>query len=139
VRSGAGLVCAVMVVDAQHEYVQVVRGWVADRLDGWGMSALADDCRLVVSELVTNAMLHTCSATVGVTLERKSPTAARVAVTDGSWQDAGLDATCTDAESGRGLFLVSAVTDRMGVVRVPSGKAVWADVSAPGQLVWTQE
>jgi anti-sigma regulatory factor (Ser/Thr protein kinase) len=43
---------------AQPQSVKIARDFTRTTLRAWGMSALADDALLVVSELVTNALQH---------------------------------------------------------------------------------
>jgi len=38
--------------------VRAARRYVADRLTGWGMDTLVDTATLLVSEVVTNSVLH---------------------------------------------------------------------------------
>lgn len=93
------------------------------------------------SELCTNAISHTRSGIDGVfTIEVLRPAAgvARVAVTDAGgasipvvWgvpSAAGSDL----GESGRGLALVSALTNRWGHRELPGGgRVVWAEATWP--------
>lgn len=86
-----------------------------------------EDVALVVSELVTNAVLHgdgdiTLDVTVGAD-------AVHVAVGDA---DPGLPAPVRAEpadESGRGLLLVSRIATRWGVRPAETGKVVWADLA----------
>lgn len=87
---------------------------------------LRADAELIVSELVTNALLYGASP-VTVRLGR-TPDRVRIEV-----QDAGGDLPIrlhsgTDAMSGRGLSLVGALTSRWGVVARHPGKVVWAEL-----------
>lgn len=83
-----------------------------------------DEAELLVSELVTNAVVH---ATPPLTVKVECDgTSLRVAVTDGSDRSPVPRVADADAESGRGIFLVDVISDRWGVA--PSdgeGKAVW--------------
>jgi len=86
---------------------------------------------LLVSELVTNAIVHGRSgATVDAGL---APGVLRVAVTDDS--PAPLPAVDlaprTSAEGGRGLLIVSLLASRWGVMSTPAGgKVVWFELDA---------
>ena len=103
---------------------------VSRALAGWGIDVeLRDDAALVVSELVTNAVLHAgghlrldVSGTGDVV---------RLAVTDGSSavpqpREAGPLET-----SGRGLAIVAAIASRWGVDDSAAGKTVWAELDLP--------
>jgi hypothetical protein len=114
-------------------------------LERWDMRALAHTVELLVSEIITNAVCASASLTdqqdetgqtTGAPLVRLWLTAHRHLVTIQVWdadhhqprpQDAG-----PDAEIGRGLLLVEALSIRWGwhAVNGESGKIVWA-VCAP--------
>ena len=101
---------------------QVLTGWDDDEGD------LTDTVTLLVSELVTNAVLH-AGSDVEVSV-RLTPTAARIEVTDASAEAiAPRDAT-TEEDSGRGLALVGSLAQRWGVRPAPGGgKTVWFEVN----------
>nr|WP_052745897.1 ATP-binding protein [Allosalinactinospora lopnorensis] len=103
---------------------------MAERLHEWGLSSLAEDAQLVVSELVTNAVRHAVPRAAGdvlLSLERE-PEGIRIAVID-PWRGFSLS-TAPEAldEHGRGLSLVvGPLTDgHWGVEDLSDGKAVWA-------------
>lgn len=86
---------------------------------------------LLVSELVTNAIVHGRSgATVDLSLD--ADRVLRVAVTDDS--PALLPEVDrhprTSAEGGRGLLIVSLLATRWGVKPLDGGKAVWFELDA---------
>ena len=83
---------------------------------------------LLVSELVTNAIVHGRS---GANLDTEiTPGVLRVTVTDDS--PAPLPAVDlaprTSAEGGRGLLIVSLLAARWGVSPAGAGKAVWFEL-----------
>lgn len=100
-------------------------------LDRWELSPLTPDTELLVSELVTNALVHA-----------RSVTALTLAVADGRLEVGVTDRTAGmpmprvegadsaaswdwPAEGGRGLRLVELVADEWGVAVLPEGKQVW--------------
>ncbi|MFI5822070.1 SpoIIE family protein phosphatase [Streptomyces rishiriensis] len=98
----------------------------------WGVTETAmDSALLVVSELVTNALVHT-GGPVRLDLSLIG-SRLRVAVTDASPRtpvkptDPGWEAT-----GGRGILLVEAVSDAWGTVPVSGGKQVWSELVLPG-------
>lgn len=99
----------------------------------WHLSELAGSTELVASELVTNAVIASRSVATGspVRLWLLSDTArVLVAVWDASPQLPVQAAASTDAETGRGLLLVDAISDQWGAFPTPpSGKTVWALVA----------
>ncbi|WP_069768774.1 MULTISPECIES: SpoIIE family protein phosphatase [unclassified Streptomyces] len=101
-------------------------------LRGWGVTETAMDAALlVVSELVTNALVHTGGPVrLDLTLIGSR---LRVAVTDASPRtpvkptDPGWEAT-----GGRGILLVEAMSDAWGSVPVSGGKQVWSELVLRG-------
>ncbi|MFI8515397.1 ATP-binding protein [Streptomyces sp. NPDC085460] len=105
------------------------RRGVALALNTWGLEQLADTAELLVSELVTNAVVHTDSRTVGVVVIRTSETAVRIMVLDTDRAEMSLPACPSgDEESGRGLFLVATLADRWDIERVSTGKRIWCEL-----------
>lgn len=99
----------------------------------WGLSDLSESVELLVSELVTNAvqvsqsMPHASSVRLWL---RSDKTRVLMLVWDtNSHPPVRIDAT-EDAESGRGLLLVEALSDTWNWYRVKGmkGKIVWAEV-----------
>lgn len=100
-------------------------------LDRWGLPDLADDVRLVVSELVTNAMR--LGTTLTLTLTAHSG-AVGIEVTDGSPKAPRVTPARPYDESGRGLLLVRHLAKGWGVrwdrgVPGRPPKTVWAVIS----------
>ena len=92
----------------------------------WGCEHLLDDAALLVSELVTNAVLH-ARAPVDIRV-RKGRYELRIEVYD---EGAGVPLpifTDIDASAGRGLGLVQAIAACWGVDDTPSGKTVWFEL-----------
>jgi anti-sigma regulatory factor (Ser/Thr protein kinase) len=117
---------------------RAARRFVAATLHGWGLDALTEVVVLLAGELVTNAIAHTPTTTVGVGLVVcLDDDAVRVEVHDTSPQPPELGGLASsDTESGRGLGLVSALATCWGVnVNVDGdgqgdGKTVWFEVNA---------
>ncbi len=87
---------------------------------------MLDTVQLLVSELVTNAVVHAASSpTVAIHLFDDH---VHVEVLDDRSQDATLRDSDLEAESGRGVALVDALAERWGTITVDHGKIVWFDV-----------
>ncbi|MET9497517.1 ATP-binding protein [Streptomyces sp. NPDC006552] len=105
------------------------------RLTGWG--ACEDTCdaaALVVSELVTNAIVHTASRRIHCELHELRDDAGervRIAVRDEGCipGDPRTAARITpEEEHGRGLLLVAAVSTAWGAQETGPGLLVWAEL-----------
>lgn len=95
----------------------------------WGLTEIADSARLAVSELVTNALLHTDPSpaeAVQLVLSRRGDLF-RVEVHDSSTKPPRPRHPAEDAESGRGLLLIREMADDHGFHLTPYGKAVWCE------------
>jgi anti-sigma regulatory factor (Ser/Thr protein kinase) len=101
---------------------------MAEHLRSWGCEQTVDDATLLVSELVTNAVLH-ARAPVDVVV-RKGRNAVRVEVFDEGVGSPQLGFHEIDAVQGRGLGLVQAVAARWGVNEDrDGGKTVWFEIN----------
>ncbi|NBE53743.1 ATP-binding protein [Streptomyces boluensis] len=92
-----------------------------------------DTAALVVSELVTNALVHTVSSRIVCDLTDDPVTGrVRIAVCDeGPGQNGGPHphpARSGDEDHGRGLLLVSAVSTAWGTEAEGHGLLVWAEL-----------
>ncbi len=110
--------------------VAAARRFVVQRCHEWGCGDVVEDAELVVSELVTNALLHgdtRCELRAAL-----SEAALRLQVIDhGTGTPDPQSASDTD-EHGRGLILVSALCAAWGVEVLPDGgKIVWAELLRP--------
>lgn len=106
----------------------VARAWVATMCTRWGCERELDQIMLVVSELVTNAVLHARSGCT-LRLSRRGD-AVRVDVVDGGEGSPDPYQPDENAEHGRGLYLISAMSSAWGVEPITSGgKSVWAELA----------
>lgn len=109
---------------------QAARAHLRATLDVWGLPGLRDVGELVVSELVTNAVLHSGAPTL-LTLRHDRATARlSVGVADGSSRHPAPRAADEDALGGRGMHIVEAVSERWWVAPRGGGKTVWAELPA---------
>ena len=110
-------------VDSAAAARRFVRDFCLDR----GCGDDLDSALSVVSELVANAVRHADSpCTVRLLLTRAT---LRVEVTD-EWAEAPSPAVVSEeSESGRGLFIVAALSTAWGVDRAEPGKTVWAELA----------
>src|SRR3954453_1012605 len=119
------------VVDHAADAVPRARRFAAEALTTEVGSSVVEDAELVVTELVTNALLHGAPPVV----LRISPVGSGVRI---EVEDTGREMPIrmrenTEAMTGRGLSLVSRVTSGWGVQRKDEGgKVVWAEVVEGG-------
>ncbi|MEU2391856.1 ATP-binding protein [Streptomyces sp. NPDC007369] len=94
----------------------------------WGLDGLVDDAQLIVSELVTNAIRHTRTRRIGVSVTRH-PEHVRIVVTDTSRTLPAPAPAVPDAKAGRGLQLVDQLATGWGSDRLATGKRVWVELT----------
>ena len=102
------------------------RRFVEATLAQWGARSQLDIVKLLVSELVTNAVVHAHSEAEVVV--RLTSSAVRVEVLDRSRDLPVVRQPAPTDVSGRGLALVEALATAWGVRMLPEGKAVWFEV-----------
>lgn len=107
--------------------VRQARRFVTDALHEHGEEALADVAALLVSELVTNALLHARTDMVVAVLLPGG--AVRVEVRDGSQAVPVTRSYLPDASTGRGMILIAELADQWGCDVGPAGKAVWFELT----------
>jgi anti-sigma regulatory factor (Ser/Thr protein kinase) len=124
-----------------------VRRFVSDCLVSWGVPELVDDATLCVSELAGNAVLHSASTFMEISM-RRIDDVVRISVEDdgivppdavvprsslpipGDGPDDLLD---NEATTGRGLAIVSMLASDWGVdTTTGGGKRIWVDVADGG-------
>ncbi|MGW0204402.1 ATP-binding protein [Streptomyces sp. NPDC003233] len=101
------------------------------RLTGWSVCAdTCDSAALVVSELVTNAIVHTASSRVVCELQDHDDTV-RIAVRDEGCApgEPHPSPQRPDEEHGRGLLLVDALCRAWGAQEHGPGLLVWAELA----------
>lgn len=111
--------------------VRAARRFVTELLFAERLQAdLVDTAALLVTELVTNAVLHARSAIeLSVTCHRDW---ARVDVADAAPRAIARRSQHLDATTGRGLLLMDLLASTWGVEPSPDGKTVWFEVRPAG-------
>ena len=117
------------------ESVPAARRFVMEMMRDSDTVADLDTASLLVTEIVTNAVLHaltpvTLSVEVGADV-------VRIEVGDGSEAPPRMRAFSPIAATGRGLRLLESLALRWGVRPEPSGgKVVWFEVGASSGSAW---
>ena len=109
------------------------RQFIRTTLGEWGLGELDGDAELMVSELVTNALLHAGTAiTVQATMcgdDRRWTL--RVGVSDDNSRVADSSSFSDLVTTGRGLGIVRGLASNHGVAVNGSGKTFWFELVAP--------
>lgn len=123
-------------IEADPTEVSRARRWARSRLAGHGIAAdepLAETVVLLISELVTNAVVHAGGPAVlrlllpsGAT--RADAGALRVEVADASVRAPSPQHADDEDTHGRGLELLTRLADRWGWHREGSGKRIWCEL-----------
>ncbi|MFJ4751357.1 ATP-binding protein [Streptomyces albogriseolus] len=118
---------------AEPEEVSALRADVRVRLRDWGVREVIDAAQLCVSELVSNVITHVGRGTPASLTLSLGDARLRLEVRDPDTRvlPTLMEAT-EDAENGRGMTLIDALSDRWGVDLHRDGKVTWCEiVTAP--------
>jgi DNA-binding NarL/FixJ family response regulator len=104
----------------------LARRFVKQALERWGVRTEIQLVELLVSELVTNSIVHARSdVEVSVTV---ASDIARVAVFDSSPEPPVRKVVRSDEASGRGLLMLDALSSAWGTDFTSGGKSVWFEI-----------
>ncbi|MBV6702106.1 SpoIIE family protein phosphatase [Kitasatospora aureofaciens] len=133
--------------DPDGRSAAAARSFVRDALLGWGLPEVVDDAVVLVSELVTNAVVHAGTAaevcclreeeTVRIEVTDHHPERGLPAFTDGPVTASDRYAD-PDGEGGRGLLMCSALAERWGVEYAAGRKTVWFRLALPVPVAGTR-
>ncbi|MFG3030010.1 SpoIIE family protein phosphatase [Streptomyces sp. NPDC048253] len=115
-------------VPADPAAVAEVRARATRQVEAWGLGDLAMTSELIVSELVTNAVLY---ATPPIRLRLILDARLTCEVSDASSTAPRLRHARIMDEGGRGLFLVAQLAHRWGSRYTADGKIIWAEQEIP--------
>jgi anti-sigma regulatory factor (Ser/Thr protein kinase) len=132
---------------AEPVSVPAARRFVADGLSSWGRNDLLDDATLCVSELASNAALHTSSTfmhiglglrrdVVRVSVEDDGAVPAQAVMPRPSFPEPGDPVELLleeEATTGRGLAIVSILSSDWGVETTRGGKRVWFEITGTAE------
>lgn len=127
-------IAACLVSGSSRLSVTEARGWLRKQCDRAHVPCDASaDLLVVLSELVTNSLVHTVSTSVALGFACLMPIT-HVSVTDEG--PPGLFSLATDRASeiaGHGLTIVNSLAHRWGWERADEGSRVWAEVLGSAQ------
>ncbi|MEV2196424.1 SpoIIE family protein phosphatase [Streptomyces phaeochromogenes] len=118
---------------ADPEIVADARLQASRQLHAWGLEEVGFITELVVSELVTNAIRYG-AAPIQLRLIRDRTLICEVS--DGNSAAPHLRRARTFDEGGRGLLLVSQLTQGWGTRQTTGGKTIWAEQLLPTGHAW---
>jgi anti-sigma regulatory factor (Ser/Thr protein kinase) len=139
-RTGSGLPVsdsASCALPGQQQSAGRARHFTQSTLERWGLGPAVEDCAVIVSELLSNAIRY---GLAGSTRQSALPLRLALlrrgsnvlcAISDPNSQPPVMREPDWLAESGRGLHIVDSLADSWGWTRPAdrSGKTVWASVS----------
>ena len=112
---------------ADVAHIADARRFVSEHLTTHGCEDVVPDARLIVSELVTDALVHAGTGFT-VTVDVAQATVV-LRVADGSAVPPVLGTLGVEEPGGRGLGIVAALAGAWGVTTEPGGgKSVWASI-----------
>ncbi|MEU9965247.1 ATP-binding protein [Streptomyces samsunensis] len=105
-----------------------LRQAVNAELAAWGMSALAEEARLIATELASNVIKHVGEGTAATLVLDADTDQLRVELHDSSHKEPQSLHPTSEDESGRGLQLLADISVSWGATRTAVGKAVWCEL-----------
>lgn len=119
----------VLALEPVESAVRAARDAVRAALEGWDRRDVNGDLELITSELVTNAIRH--ANAVELVLYLPDDKTAMVEVRDDNPQGPAAPVPDLQAEGGRGLMLVGALSRSWGWRSTADGKVIWAQTDTP--------
>lgn len=128
----------------RNESVRHARAQLFKTLDAWGFGQIADDLILCLSEAFTNALLYGTPGREITVHVKATGTTVRIEVDDCDDEaepqiqvppeatGQSPPALADVAAGGRGVLLITMLSDDWGVRRLATGKAVWFERDASG-------
>lgn len=107
----------------EAENVPHARHWLQRLLRRWELDGLIPDASLLITELVTNTIVHTHSPLDVVSAVADG--VLEIGVTDHDTHPPHLEHPSSRAEHGRGIALVDDIADDWGVASLDGGKQIW--------------
>ncbi|MGA4849073.1 ATP-binding protein [Streptomyces sp. G5(2025)] len=113
---------------AEPEEIRYLRRAVRGALGRWGAGVAAEEAELAVTELATNTIQHVGHGTAAVLVMEVRADRLRLELHDKSSLAPVVGSGGCDAECGRGLHLLAAMSLDWGTLLTAAGKAVWCEL-----------
>lgn len=107
--------------------ITVARQIVRDALDAWGYAGQHEDVLLVVSELVTNALMHGA----GAPMLRMTGGSTHIRIEVGDSSEEAPKVREPGPADGWGMHVIGRLSSRWGISHREGGKVVWCELAAP--------
>jgi anti-sigma regulatory factor (Ser/Thr protein kinase) len=121
---------AMAVLERAVDSAADARSWIDQFLAAEGIDEdVRDNAQLIVSELVTNALMHGDGAPV--VRASASKRVVHIAVTDSGDELPEVLPFEPGRIGGLGLVIVGRIADEWGTSAFPGGKTVWASINLP--------
>ncbi|WP_394432214.1 ATP-binding SpoIIE family protein phosphatase [Streptomyces sp. SGAir0957] len=137
-KPSAGRRTAMTIAQAEPERIAAARQQLRELLHDWADDDQVDSAALLVSEMVTNVLVHTDGDALLVAEVAKDAEGARrlrVEVADASDNLPHKRRPGELASSGRGLVLMELLAERWGVDPQGEGKCIWFELYEPSGAV----
>ncbi|MFF4471119.1 ATP-binding protein [Streptomyces sp. NPDC001599] len=118
----------VLPFEAVPSEVRLLRRAAVAQLTQWGVAVACDEAQLVVTELATNVIKHVGEGASATLILEWKDRRLRVEMHDKSGSLPILRAADCDAECGRGLHMLVAMSLDWGAMTTAVGKAVWCEI-----------
>ncbi|MEU2777042.1 ATP-binding protein [Streptomyces sp. NPDC007162] len=116
---------------AEPAEVAALRRLLRTHLGFWGLAELTESAQLCLSELVSNVITHVGPGTPTTLAVSVSDTHLRIEIHDPDTRALPrLVDSAGDAETGRGMALVAAMSERWGVQLLSDRKITWVELAA---------
>lgn len=120
-----------VVIAASTKAPSVARRAVVAALDELGVPCLHDPVTLLVSEIVTNSVMHAACAHISLTVTQTGDCVRVETVDCDSASSPDMTDLVRETPGGFGLHIVDSVAQDWGVTDHPDGKAVWFELAVP--------
>ncbi|MFF3709947.1 ATP-binding protein [Streptomyces phaeochromogenes] len=120
---------SVMPFEAAPAELRLLRKRIRCTLGQWGALAVAEEAELAVTELATNVIKHVGEGAAATLVLEPRQGRLRVELHDKSHAVPARSSASCDAECGRGLHLLAAMSLEWGILLTATGKAVWCEIS----------
>lgn len=122
------LLRCVLPFEAAPAEVGLLRRTAAEQLGQWGMTWVASEAELLITELATNVVKHVGESAAATLVLECRGARLRLEVHDKSREMPSARVADCGEECGRGLHLIAAMAADWGTALTAAGQAVWCEL-----------